>query len=141
MAQVRSLLHVSGPMRFGDSIWNERGATTGEIWIRVDLAKQLISVFRGGDEIGTAVILYGADSHLTPQGTFSILGKSKQHRSRAYGALMPYSLWLTKDGVAIHASEVRRGLATHGCIGVPIDFSKRLFSIAEPGDKVVIVRS
>jgi lipoprotein-anchoring transpeptidase ErfK/SrfK len=54
---------------------------------------------------------------------------------------MPYSLWLTGDGVAVHGSDVRWGRATHGCVGVPVDFARRLFAAAEEGDVVHIVRS
>lgn len=139
LARVKSILRVAGPMKYGQFVWDEEGASPGPIWVRVDLKKQLISVFRGEDEIGSAVILYGADSHRTPGGTFPILAKSERHISRSYDAPMPYSLWLTRDGVAIHASEVRRGAATHGCIGIPPAFAIKLYALAKPGDKVVVV--
>jgi lipoprotein-anchoring transpeptidase ErfK/SrfK len=111
----------------------------GPIWVRVDLDSQLISVFRAGHEIGTAVILYGADGLPTPTGKFPILAKLKDHRSATYDAPMPYTLRLTGDGVAIHASDVRWGYATHGCIGVPADFAARLFATASVGDEVLVV--
>jgi len=52
---------------------------------------------------------------------------------------MPYMLRLTRDGVAIHGSNVREGWATHGCIGVPLDFARRLFEEAAKGDMVTIL--
>ena len=51
---------------------------------------------------------------------------------------MPYSLWLTSDGVAIHGSSVRWGSATHGCVGIPLDFAAKLFGAAHVGDRVDI---
>jgi lipoprotein-anchoring transpeptidase ErfK/SrfK len=126
-------------MRYGDYRWDDKGVPTGPIWVRVDLRSQLISVFREGHEIGTAVILYGADGLPTPTGKFPILAKLKDHRSATYDAPMPYTLRLTGDGVAIHASDVRRGYATHGCIGVPADFAARLFAAASIGDEVLVV--
>ena len=52
---------------------------------------------------------------------------------------MPWSMFLTNDGIAIHGgSEVENGYASHGCIGVPDDIAKRLFAIAKEGDRVVI---
>jgi len=48
-------------------------------------------------------------------------------------------LQLTGDGVSIHGSTVRWGAATHGCIGLPLDFARRLFEQAKVGDEVVIV--
>ncbi|HYZ47508.1 MAG TPA: L,D-transpeptidase family protein [Sphingomonas sp.] len=139
VAPVRSLLAVSGPMRFGQSLWDETGVPPGPLWIRVDRDAQLISVFRGGHEIGTAVILYGAPEKPTPAGRYPILAKLRNHRSSLYEAEMPYTLRLTGDGVAIHASSIREGRATHGCIGVPEDFAAKLFEAAQTGDSVVIV--
>jgi lipoprotein-anchoring transpeptidase ErfK/SrfK len=52
---------------------------------------------------------------------------------------MPYTLRLTNDGVSIHASDVRYGAATHGCIGVPLAFAQRLFNAAHVGDEVTVV--
>jgi lipoprotein-anchoring transpeptidase ErfK/SrfK len=106
--------------------------------VRVDLARQLISVFRGGHEIGTAVILYGGDGKATPRGDFEILQKAADYHSRTYDAAMPFMLRLTADGVAIHASEVSEGFATHGCVGVPEGFARRLFAVAKLGDRVSI---
>jgi lipoprotein-anchoring transpeptidase ErfK/SrfK len=54
---------------------------------------------------------------------------------------MPYMLRLTTDGVAIHASNVREGWATHGCIGVPMEFARRLFAEVKLGDPVEITDS
>ncbi len=52
---------------------------------------------------------------------------------------MPYSLWLTEDGIAIHASTVRAGRGTNGCIGVPEGFARLLFDRAHKGTIVEIV--
>lgn len=136
---VRSILAVSGPMHFGDFRWSEQGVPAGQTWIRVDLKSQLISVFRAGNEIGTAVVVYGADDKQTPLGHLRILGKARDHRSSLYDAEMPYTLRLTDDGVSIHASSVRWGAATHGCIGVPPEFARRLFEATRVGDEVLIV--
>lgn len=136
---VRSMLNISGPMRFGNFVWDENRIPAGRVWVRIDLARQILSVFRDGHEIGSAVILYGTDGKPTPTGSFTILEKDPDYYSRSYHAPMPYMLRLTKDGVAIHGSTVREGWATHGCIGVPLDFAKLLFATAHKGDPVVIL--
>ena len=135
---IASLLHIGEPMRYGEFHWNEAGIPSAPTWIRVDLARQTLSVFRGGHEIGTGVILYGADGYPTPRGRFPILAKLKDHRSSLYDAEMPYTLRLTSDGVSIHGSNVRQGAATHGCIGIPEDFAARIFQSVQPGDVVFI---
>lgn len=136
-----SLLRVDRRMEYGDYEWNDHGVPAGPITVRVDLRTQLLSVFRGGHEIGTAVALYGADNKETPLGRFPILWKGRDHRSSLYDAPMPFTLRLTGDGVAIHGSNVRWGAATHGCIGVPTEFARRLFEETKNGDIVSIVRT
>lgn len=135
---IHSLLNIGTRLRYGQFVWNERDVPAGQIWIRVDLRRQLMSVFRGGDEIGSTVILYGADKKPTPRGRFPVLARLKDHRSSLYNAAMPYTLRLTGDGVAIHGSNVRRGAATHGCIGVPTAFAAHLFEVVQVGDIVTI---
>lgn len=138
---VQSILNVRKRMEFGDYVWNDRNVPKNTVWVRVDLKSQILSVFRGGHEIGTAVILYGAEEKETPAGTFPVLAKIRDHRSATYdNAPMPYTLRLTGDGVAIHGSNVRWGAATHGCIGVPVEFAAKLFDEVKKGDQVVIVR-
>jgi lipoprotein-anchoring transpeptidase ErfK/SrfK len=136
---IKSLLAVNAPMHFGDYRWDDTAVPQGPTWVRIDLRSQLISVFRAGHEIGTAVIVYGGDNKETPIGALHILAKARDHRSSLYEAEMPYTLRLTDDGVSIHASDVRWGAATHGCIGVPIAFAERLFDVTRIGDEVMIV--
>lgn len=126
-------------MKYGDFIWNDEGVPPGRIWVRVDIKRQTISVFRDGHEIGTSVILYGVQNGSTPAGDLKILDKDRNHWSRTYDASMPYSLMLTRDGVAIHGSDVRSGFGTHGCVGVPIAFARRIFETAQIGDVVSIL--
>jgi len=136
---IKSILKVPRRMSYGEFRWSDQGVPAGPTWVRVDLKSQLLSVFRGGHEIGTAVILYGADSVPTPTGKFPVLAKLKNHRSATYDAPMPYTLRLTGDGVSIHASDVRWGQATHGCIGVPTVFAAKLFDAMKVGDEVLVV--
>jgi len=136
---IKTMLNVPARMQYGDYRWDDEGVPAGPAWIRVDLNAQTISVFRAGHEIGTAVIIYGADGLATPTGKFPILAKIKDHHSATYDAPMPYTLRLTADGVAIHASDVRWGRATHGCVGVPMAFAAKLFEASARGETVLIV--
>lgn len=136
---VRSLLAVNRQLQYGDYVWNDAQVPAGPTWIRIDLHSQLMSVFQAGHEIGTAVIVYGGDNKQTPTGKLHILAKAREHRSSLYDAEMPYTLRLTGDGVSIHGSNVRWGAATHGCIGVPLAFARRLFDATHVGDEVVVI--
>lgn len=137
--RVQSVLPVPTPFRHGDYMWDESHApAAGPVIITVDLKAQTLSVFRAGHEIGAAVIVYGATDKPSPLGAFPITEKDADHVSNLYDAPMPYMLRLTSDGVAIHGSDVRWGNATHGCIGVPTPFARKLFSVAKIGDIVII---
>lgn len=137
--EVRSLLNVDRQMSYGNFIWNEENVPQGPVEVRVDLGRQMLSVFRGGHEIGTAVIIYGSDGKPTPTGSFPVMEKNADYHSRTYDAPMPYMLRLTADGVAIHGSKVRWGWATHGCVGVPLEFARLLFDAVHKGDMVTIL--
>ncbi len=136
---IKSLIAIDRPLQHGEFRWEDEGVPAGPTWIRVDLKSQILSVFRAGHEIGTAVILYGAQSKQTPPGTYPIMAKLRQHRSSIYDAEMPFTLRLTGDGIAVHASNVRWGAATHGCIGVPPMFAEKLFDAVKVKDDVVVL--
>jgi len=139
---IKSILPVSGTIRYGEWFWDEsRAPKTGKLVITVDLDARVISAFRDGHEIGTAVALLGTQSHPTPIGSFPILTKEKDNISEKYNnAPMPWTLRLTWDGIAIHGSPVINGYASHGCVGVPDPFAQKLFAAAKRGDRVVITR-
>jgi lipoprotein-anchoring transpeptidase ErfK/SrfK len=139
---IKSILPIEGTIRYGDWFWDESAApAAGKLVITVDLEARVISIFRDGHEIGTAVTLLGTQKHPTPVGTFPVLRKSREHFSRKYdNAPMPFSLWLTNTGIAIHGSPVMNGYASHGCIGVPDEFAAKLFAATKRGDKVIITR-
>ncbi len=139
---IKSILPIEGTIRYGEWFWDEsRAPATGELVMTVDLDARVISVFRDGHEIGTAVALLGTTSHPTPLGSFPILTKERDNVSEKYNnAPMPWTLRLTWDGIAIHGSPVANGYASHGCIGVPDPFAEKLFAIAKRGDRVVITR-
>lgn len=134
-----SVLSTGKTLQYGEWRWDETAIPTGPIAVRVDLRRQLVSVYRGPHEIGTAVILYGANGKETPVGKLPILGKTRDYHSKTYDAPMPYSLWLREDGVALHGSTVTSGRATNGCIGVPEEFAARIFDKVEKGDVIEVV--
>lgn len=135
---VNGILELDSPIDYGDYAWNEEGVPEGPTTIVVDIRAQRLYAYRGGIEIGRSSILYGADDKPTPLGVFPILQKKRHHISNLYGAPMPYMMRLTMDGVAIHASDVEEGYATHGCVGVPMEFAALLFAEAKMGDKVLV---
>jgi lipoprotein-anchoring transpeptidase ErfK/SrfK len=137
---VKHILSIDHPMRQGEYYWDETGAPAGQVVVTVDLAAQTLSIFRAGYEIGTAVIIFGAEEHPTPLGIFPITQKDADHVSNLYDAPMPYMLRLTNGGISIHGSEVGNGYVTHGCVGIPKAFARKLFDAVKLGDKVIVSR-
>ena len=134
------LLDVRRWLAPGEFAWAQDPPATGPLTIVVDLRARILSIYRGGAEIGRSSIIYGADDKPTPLGTFPILEKDADHYSNLYdNAPMPWMLRLTRDGVAIHGSKVENDAATHGCVGLPDEFAQRLFRLVRLGDRVTIV--
>jgi len=138
---IHRTLPITEPIKYGQWFWNEQGAPAGPIVITVDLDARVLSVFRDGYEIGTTAVLLGTQEKPTPLGVFPITQKDAHHQSNLYDAPMPYMMRLTNDGVSIHATHVQNGYASHGCVGVPLDFAQKVFGVTKLGDKVFITRS
>lgn len=137
---IKRILPIDGPIRYGEWHWDDAGIAPGPLVVTVDLEARVLSVFRGGYEIGATAVLLGTQDKPTPTGMFPITQKKVDHVSNLYDAPMPYMQRLTDDGISIHATKVENGYASHGCIGVPDEFAKKLFAATEIGDKVYITR-
>lgn len=138
---IKRVLPISGPIRYGEWHWDEQGVPEGPMVITVDLDARVLSIFRGGYEIGAAAVLLGTTEKPTPLGVFPVKWKKKEHYSSTYdGAPMPYTLRLTDDGVAIHGTKVEKGYASHGCVGLPDPFAAKVFAATPVGTRVYITR-
>ena len=137
---IKRILPIKGAIRYGEWHWDEANVPKGPIIVTVDLEARVLSVFRDGYEIGATAVLLGTQEKPTPLGIFPITQKDVKHTSTLYDASMPYMQRLTNDGVSIHATTVERGYASHGCIGVPLEFAKKLFATTKLGDRVIITR-
>jgi lipoprotein-anchoring transpeptidase ErfK/SrfK len=139
---IKRVLPITGPIKYGEWHWDEKGAPAdGPLVMTVDLDARVLSVFRGGYEIGATAVLLGTQEKPTPLGKFPVIWKKADHYSSLYdGAPMPFTHRLTNDGIAIHGTKVEKGYASHGCIGVPNDFGKKLFAVTKLGDVVYITK-
>jgi hypothetical protein len=126
-------------LRPGQWVWAPNIAPKGPVLVYVDLTRQRATVYRNGVRIGVSTISSGKPGHDTPTGVFTILQKDVDHRSSTYNnAPMPYMQRLTWTGVALHAGNLPGTPASHGCVRLPMEFAKRLFSTMPMGGTVVI---
>src|SRR3982750_3188315 len=126
-------------LKAGEWVLKPEIAPEGPVLVYVDLGRQRATVYRNGVRIGVSTISSGKDGYETPTGVFTILEKDKDHHPRPYdNAAMPYQQRLTWMGVAMHAGNLPGFPASHGCVRLPMEFAKRLFTVTPMGGTVVI---
>ncbi len=114
-------------------------APTGPLFAVVSLADQHVSFYEGSHLWARSTISTGVNGHPTPTGIFNILEKERYHHSNIYsGAPMPFMQRVTWTGIALHQGVVTGHPASHGCVRLPADFAKRLFSATKVGQRVII---
>jgi len=123
----------------GEYLWNPEVAPEGPVVVVVSLPEQKLHVYRNGLRIGVSTISSGKPGHRTPTGTYPILQKRVEHYSNLYdNAPMPYMQRLTWDGIALHAGRIPGYPASHGCVRLPLEFSKLLYGVTSHGTTVVV---
>lgn len=123
----------------GQFLWHPEIAPAGPLVLVVSLDEQRAYAYRNGIAIGVSTISSGKPGKVTPTGVFTILQKSKDHRSNLYDAApMPYMQRLTWDGIALHGGTLPGYPASHGCVRLPKAFAEKLFAVTQRGDTVVV---
>lgn len=123
----------------GEFIWDGDISPSGPMTVVVNLDAQRAYVYRNGVRIAATTVSSGKKGHRTPTGVFTILQKNKDHKSNLYNnAPMPYMQRLTWDGIALHAGNLPGYPASHGCIRMPMEFSRLLFADSSMGMTVVV---
>jgi len=127
-------------LRAGQFTWfADAQQGSGPVTLLVNLQTQRGYLYRDGRRIAVTTLSTGLPGHDTPIGVFPIMGKEPMHHSRKYdNAPMPFMQRLTNWGHALHAGLVRNGPASHGCVRLPSEFARQLYSMTRPGDLVVI---
>ena len=111
----------------------------GPLLLIISIADQRISLYDNGALVARSSVSTGVKGHPTPLGVFSVISKSKWHRSNIYsGAPMPYMQRITWSGIALHAGDLPGYPASHGCIRLTHDFAVRLWHLTKRGTRVII---
>lgn len=130
---------ATGPLKPGEYWWSPQASPSGPVVVLVSIPLQVMHVYRNGILIARSSVSTGSKGHSTPSGVFTILEKRKTHHSNKYNnAPMPNMQRLTWTGICMHSGQIPGYPASHGCIRLPYDFSKLLFSLTEQGGTVVI---
>lgn len=123
----------------GQYVWQPEIAPDGPLVLLVSLDEQRAYAYRDGKAIGISTISSGKDGHETPTGVFTILQKSRDHKSNLYDdAPMPFMQRLTWDGIALHGGAIPGHPASHGCVRLPKAFAEKIYAATRRGDTVVV---
>jgi hypothetical protein len=123
----------------GEYVWEPERAPDGPPLIVASTTEQVAYVYRNGIRIARSSVSTGRPGHRTPTGVFTILEKEVHHTSSIYkGAEMPYMERVTWGGIALHAGNLPGYPDSHGCIRLPLEFSKLLFGVTMKGATVII---
>jgi len=123
----------------GEYVWEPERAPEGPLLIVASVSEQLAYVYRNGIRIARSSVSTDRPGHRTPIGVFTILEKEVHHTSSVYkGAEMPYMERVTCGGIALHAGDLPGYPDSHGCVRLPLEFSKLLFGVTMKGATVII---
>ena len=129
----------TGTLKPGEYVWEPERAPEGPLLIVASTTEQVAYVYRNGIRIARSSVSTGRPGHRTPTGVFTILEKEVHHTSSIYkGAEMPYMERVTWGGIALHAGDLPGYPDSHGCIRLPLEFSKLLFGVTMKGATVII---
>ena len=114
------------------------GPLPDELRVEISLAQQNMAVIKDGVTVFTTKVSTGRQGFKTPPGQYVITDKDRDHMSTIYKCPMPYFMRLNCRDFGMHAGVVPTYPASHGCIRLPGDAAKKLFSEIPIGTVVMI---
>ena len=125
----------------GQYVWEPERAPEGPLLIVASITEQVAYVYRNGIRIARSSVSTGRPGHPTPTGVFTILEKEVHHTSSIYNEEMPYMERVTWGGIALHAGDLPGYPDSHGCVRLPLEFSKLLYGVTMKGATVIIANT
>ena len=130
------------------SAWSSDAATKKEIHVFIE--KQVLVALENDEEVYSFDIVTGRDGKETTAGRYKVFRKHEKYTSKTYGSEMPYTMFFTEDGKAIHGTTVAtlrsylhlyltESVGSQGCVGLTDDNAKALFEWAPVGTPVVVI--
>ena len=148
MNRIFWLTLVGLHLMIAPNAWGNEGAANKEIQVFIE--RQVLIAFENGEEIYNFDIVTGRDGKETTAGRYSISRKYEKYTSKTYGSEMPYTMFFTEDGKAIHGTQMATlrsylhsyladSVGSEGCVGLTDDNALALFEWAPVGTPVVVI--
>jgi len=139
---------VSLLLIIASTTWGNEAPKNKEI--RVFIEQQVLVALEDGEEVYNFDIVTGRDGKETTSGRYRVFRKHEKYTSKTYGSEMPYTMFFTEDGKAIHGTQMATlrsylhsyltdSVGSQGCVGLTDDNAKALFDWAPIGTTVVVI--
>ena len=118
--------------------------------IIVIIDTQILLAMEGTRVIYEHDVVTGRPKKETHPGNYRISRKYKDYTSKTYGSPMPYSMFFSKDGKAIHGTHwatirsylhayITESVGSQGCVGLTKEDARTLFKWAPIGTRIEVL--
>lgn len=114
------------------------GPAPEKLRIEISLATQHMSLIKDGVPVLDSICSTGREGYGTKRGYFVITDKERNHRSTIYHVDMPYFMRLSCLDFGMHEGVVPNYPASHGCIRLPGETARKLFTEIPIGTLVTV---
>jgi len=147
-SRIARTISLIGLLGMACVAWSAESA--GKKEIQVFIEEQVLRALEDGKEVYSFDIVTGQDGKETTAGRYQVFRKHEKYTSKTYGSEMPYTMFFTQDGKAIHGTQMAtlrsylhsyltESVGSEGCVGLTDDNAKALFEWAPMGTPVVVV--
>ncbi|MCP3868361.1 MAG: L,D-transpeptidase [Gammaproteobacteria bacterium] len=137
------VLLAATPLAWGDD------TEPGKV-IKVYIEQQQLIALENDKEVYNFDIVTGREGKETTTGKYRVFRKHEKYTSKTYGSEMPYTMFFTKDGKAIHGTQMATlrsylhtyltdSVGSQGCVGLTDDHAKELFDWTPVGTAVIVI--
>jgi hypothetical protein len=125
---IAPLIAAAAVLTFGQ-------AANADLLIKIDKSSQRMAVTLNGQQLYTWPVATGGRGYDTPSGTFKPFRMEIDHTSDEWDdAPMPYSIFFTRTGNAVHGTYERRSLGravSHGCVRLSVKNAATLWKLVK----------
>lgn len=114
------------------------GPPPEQLRIEISLASQKATIYKDGVSVFDTICSTGRSGYNTRPGDYVITDKNRSHRSSIYRVEMPYFMRLSCLDFGMHQGVVPNYPASHGCIRLPSEAARKLFTEIPVGTLVTV---
>lgn len=112
--------------------------------------EQKLYAWEGNKLVYVFDVVTGRPGKETVPGVFKIFRKHKDYTSKTYGSEMPYTMFFSEDGKAIHGTNwatlrsyvhayINESVGSMGCVGLTDEDAETMFNWAPENTRIVIL--